>query len=123
MHFCAVCKNMYYLQLTEQDPNKLEYYCKHCGHLDTELSSNSLNITDTTRKPKNVEFSNFINKYTKLDPTLPRENMTLCPNKDCSTNAKENQTPREILHIRYDEVNMKYFNLCSTCDSTWSLSS
>ena len=53
-----------------------------------------------------------------LNPTLPRISNILCPNPDCPTNTKDE--PREIIYIRYDDVNMKYINLCSTCDTVWN---
>ena len=61
--------------------------------------------------------SRIVNKYTKLDPTLPRINRIPCPNAECDTNTKE--TPREIIYIRYDDTNIKYMYLCSTCDYVW----
>ena len=68
-------------------------------------------------KKSQQEFSHIINKYTKLDPTLPRINNVLCPNADCATNKDD--SPREIIYIRYDNQNMKYVYLCSTCDTVW----
>ena len=50
-------------------------------------------------KKSQQEFSHIINKYTKLDPTLPRINNVLCPNADCATNKDD--SPREIIYIRY----------------------
>ena len=34
MHFCSECGNMYYVRISEDDDNKLIYYCRKCGHLD-----------------------------------------------------------------------------------------
>ena len=33
MNFCIKCDNMYYLSIPDDDPNKLIYYCKNCGHV------------------------------------------------------------------------------------------
>jgi len=30
---------MYYLKLNEDDPNKLIYYCRHCGDESTDLTN------------------------------------------------------------------------------------
>ena len=76
-----------------------------------------INVEGSDLKKSKQEFSHIINKYTKLDPTLPRINNILCPNSECSTN-KDN-TEREIIYIRYDDANMKYVYLCSTCDTVW----
>ena len=37
MHFCKVCKNMYYIRLKGEDSNNLIYYCRKCGNEDETL--------------------------------------------------------------------------------------
>jgi DNA-directed RNA polymerase subunit M/transcription elongation factor TFIIS len=117
MHFCSVCKNMYYIRINENNSNKLEYYCRNCGHEDLLLSVDNICVSKTVIKKSEQSFNHIINKYTKLDPTLPRINNILCPNSECSTNTKN--TEREIIYLRYDDVNMKYIYMCSTCDTIW----
>jgi DNA-directed RNA polymerase subunit M/transcription elongation factor TFIIS len=117
MHFCSQCQNMYYISIDADNGNKLVYYCRNCGHTDTTLTIENVTVSRRQLKKSEQEFSNIINKYTKLDPTLPRINKILCPNPECSTNTKN--TTREIIYIRYDDVNMKYVYLCSTCDTVW----
>jgi DNA-directed RNA polymerase subunit M/transcription elongation factor TFIIS len=114
MHFCDHCQNMYYLRIDTEDPNKLIHYCRNCGN---EGNIENICISHTDIKKGQQSFAHIINKYTKLDPTLPRTNKILCPSKDCTTNTKD--TPKEIIYIRYDDVNMKYVYLCSTCDTVW----
>ena len=117
MHFCTECENMYYIRISNEDPNKLIYYCRNCGHEETSLNVSNVNISSI--QVKNESQLNYINKYTKLDPTLPRIKEILCPNPECTTNTKE--TPREIIYIRYDDINIKYVYLCSTCDIVWKI--
>jgi DNA-directed RNA polymerase subunit M/transcription elongation factor TFIIS len=117
MHFCSQCQNMYYISIDETDTNKLVYYCRNCGNKDTTLSVENVTVSTVQIKKSEQEFSHIINKYTKLDPTLPRINKILCPNPECETNTKDE--PREIIYIRYDDKNMKYVYLCSTCDTVW----
>ena len=117
MHFCNECHNMYYIRISNDDPNKLIYYCRNCGHEDSSLNVDNVNISSI--QVKNNSQLNYINKYTKLDPTLPRIKDILCPNPECTTNTKH--TSREIIYIRYDDVNMKYIYLCSTCDIVWKI--
>lgn len=117
MRFCSQCQNMYYISIDPDDTNKLMYYCRNCGNKDTNLSNENVIITKVQVKKSQQEFSHIINKYTKYDPTLPRINNILCPNADCATNKDD--TPREIIYIRYDDQNMKYIYLCSTCDIVW----
>lgn len=117
MHFCTNCQNMYYISIDADNANKLVYYCRNCGDTNTTLSVENVTVSRTQLKKSEQEFSHVINKYTKLDPTLPRINNILCPNADCGTNT--NDVPREIIYIRYDDLNMKYVYLCSTCDTVW----
>ncbi len=117
MNFCSECQNMYYISISENNTNKLVYYCRNCGHEDTNIGVDNVVVSKTQLKKSEQEFSHIINKYTKLDPTLPRINNILCPNVECSTNTKEE--PREIIYIRYDDINMKYIYLCSSCDTIW----
>ncbi len=117
MHFCTQCANMYYISIDQTDPNKLVYYCRNCGHKDSNLSVENVTVSKIQLKKSAQEFSHVINKYTKLDPTLPRVNNILCPNPECETNTKE--AHKEIIYIRYDDTNMKYVYLCSTCDTVW----
>lgn len=118
MRFCDNCNNMYYIRIDNDDSNKLIYYCRNCGKEDTN-SDFSEDMVVSKLQIKNVDktYTNIINKYTKLDPTLPRINNILCPNAECTTNTKH--TEKEIIYIRYDDVNMKYMYLCSTCGFVW----
>ena len=119
MHFCSVCQNMYYIRINAEDTNKLVYYCRNCGQEDNYMNVSDTNVcvSKTNIKKNEQSFHHIINRYTKLDPTLPRTSKILCPNADCSTNKKEE--PREIIYMRYDDINMKYVYLCATCDTTW----
>lgn len=130
MHFCSQCQNMYYIRIDSEDPNKLIYYCRNCGHEDNYMnvynecesqqpseSQSCVCVSKTQIKKNEQSFNHFINKYTKLDPTLPRTSKIPCPNPECTTNTTS--SPREVIFIRYDDVNIKYVYLCSTCDTTW----
>ena len=118
MKFCSTCDNMYYINVSETDVDKLEYYCRNCGNKD---DANDIQGTMSVSKVQFVNdvtnMSHIINKYTKLDPSLPRIDHIPCPNPECSTNT--NDTKREIIYIRYDETNIKYVYLCTECDFTW----
>ena len=117
MHFCSKCSNMYYIRINSDDPNKLVYYCRQCGNEDKQLAIENVCVSKTQIKKDEQSFLHIVNKFTKLDPTLPRVNNILCPNQDCLTN--KDAKDREILYIRYDDTNMKYIYLCSHCDTVW----
>jgi len=108
---------MYYIRINSDDPNKLVYYCRKCGNEDKLLAIENVCVSKTQIKKSEQSFSHIINKYTKLDPTLPRVSNILCPNPDCLTNTEDK--PREIIYIRYDDSNMKYIYVCSDCDTVW----
>jgi DNA-directed RNA polymerase subunit M/transcription elongation factor TFIIS len=108
---------MYYIRINVDDPNKLVYYCRKCGNEDKMLATENVCVSKTLIKKTDQTFNHIINKYTKLDPTLPRINTVLCPEPTCPTNT--NAIPREIIYIRYDDTNMKYIYVCSECDSVW----
>ena len=117
MHFCSVCQNMYYISIDADNVNTLVYYCRNCGNKDTGISSENIIVSKLHLKKTDQEFSHIINKYTKFDPTLPRINNVPCPNNSCTTNTTDE--PREIIYMRYDNINMKYVYVCSTCDTVW----
>ena len=117
MHFCSNCSNMYYIRIDSEDTNKLVYYCRKCGNEDKLLAIENVCVSKTQIKKSEQTFSHIINKYTKLDPTLPRIHSVLCPKASCPTNKEG--VPREIIYIRYDDSNMKYVYLCSECDTVW----
>ena len=67
-------------------------------------------------------YKNVVNQYTKLDPTLPRIKNIKCPNADCNSNKEKkdpNYAEKEIIYLRYDDVNMKFIYLCGVCENMW----
>lgn len=115
MKFCSICNNMYRIHMNEED-NKLIYFCINCNHTDSNYDESNICVSKIYLK-NDQQFHFKINEYTKYDPTLPSISNILCPNPDCDTN--KNQTPRKIIYISYDDNNMKYIYLCSTCDTKW----
>jgi len=115
--------------------SSLVHYCRNCGHREPvrqEICVSKLQIKHAAQN-----YGNIINRYTKLDPTLPRISHVTCPNHLCASNTKEKekgqgqsqgqgqgqsefQVPREVIYLRYDEENMKYVYLCAVCDALWS---
>jgi len=117
MYFCKVCKNMYYLKINIENPNTLVYYCRNCGNEDSNLSNESICVSETIFKGKKQKYTHIINEYTKYDNTLPRINTIKCPNLECSTNI--NDVKKEVIYVRYDDTNIKYVYLCAICDFVW----
>ena len=146
MHFCTQCSNMYYIRLT--DTNGIVYYCRNCGHEDDTITIDNVVVSQTSFKTGTNQYAHVVNKYTKLDPTLPRISTILCPNMECPCNRNHNPTqyadratilgneesggeaaaataaddavPREVIYMRYDDVNMKYIYLCAVCNTIWN---
>lgn len=134
MHFCSNCGNMYYLTFASntdennEDSDMLIYYCRKCGNKDSELykQKGNLCVSKTHLVSEKHDFKNIINEYTKYDPTLPRINNIDCPNAECQTNKKneagniDQNVDKEIIYLRYDNNNMKFIYLCTTCDNVWN---
>jgi DNA-directed RNA polymerase subunit M/transcription elongation factor TFIIS len=160
---------MYYIRLSEEDPNSIMYYCRNCGHENKNITLDSVTISRTNFKSSKQKYNSIINKYTKMDPTLPRINTIKCPNQACKSNEEheheraetprsraraegskskasvgaaaasvlpsvadadvsvkeqgggaDGHTEREIIYLRYDDVNMNFVYLCPVCDSVWN---
>jgi len=113
---------MYYIRLSEEDPNSIVYYCRNCGHENKNISLDSVTISKTNFKHSKQKYNAIINKYTKMDPTLPRINTIKCPNQSCDSNeaGKEREREREVIYLRYDDINMNFVYMCSTCDTVWN---
>jgi DNA-directed RNA polymerase subunit M/transcription elongation factor TFIIS len=109
---------MYYIRINSDNPNSLVYYCRQCGNEDKLLAVDDVCVSKIQIKKNDHSFNHIINKFTKLDPTLPRINNMLCPNADCLTNTKDKE--KEVIYIRYDDTNMKYVYLCCECDTVWN---
>jgi DNA-directed RNA polymerase subunit M/transcription elongation factor TFIIS len=119
MKFCVTCDNMYYIGVNSEDNNQLTYYCRNCGHVDETINTEGICVLDTQFKKNEQKFNHIINKYTKLDPTLPRIYNVRCPNASCSTNSTNATKPAEVIYMRYDDDNLKYIYICSTCNTNW----
>lgn len=121
MHFCSQCGNMYYIKLLGLSEDNLIYYCRKCGYEDNTISNDIKNLcVSKTHISNNTKlYSQVVNKYTKLDPTLPRIKNIKCPNDSCVTNTQSSQDDHEIIYLRYDDTNMKYVYLCNSCDYVW----
>jgi len=130
MHFCSLCANMYYISITPE--NELQYYCRNCGNIDNTIASENICVSKVNVKHTTTPqtFSQVVNKYTKLDPTLPRIHTMRCPNDECSSNQGSsggsgsggagNKPKSEIIYVRYDDTNLKYVYLCAKCDKVWN---
>jgi DNA-directed RNA polymerase subunit M/transcription elongation factor TFIIS len=109
---------MLYIKINEKDTNKIAYYCRNCAYTDDTAMEEGVCVLKTHLKKGGQKFNHIINRYTKLDPTLPRIYKIRCPNSACKTNVEEIANP-EVIYLRYDDNNMKYLYLCVTCDTTW----
>jgi hypothetical protein len=81
---------MYYIRLT--DTNGIVYYCRNCGNEDSTITIDNLVVSQTCLQQTGVNQTNGVNKYTKLDPTLPRISTIQCPNSECPCNRNHNPT-------------------------------
>ena len=122
MHFCDKCGNMLYLKITKEGEETLIHYCRKCGNKEENIvneSSEVICVSKTHIKKKQQTYKNIINEYTKLDPTLPRIRNIKCPNADCNKGETKEDIQGEIIYLRYDDENMKYIYLCTSCNNSW----
>ena len=121
MHFCVNCSNMYYIKLSEENENQIIYYCRKCGNENKDIALDNVCISKTNIKNNKQKYNVIVNKYTTLDPTLPRTNSIKCPNQLCETNKdREDKPNREIIYLRYDDINMNFVYMCSSCKTVWN---
>lgn len=128
MKFCSECNNMYYIKIDDSKASQLLYYCRNCGHQDNNIENGGVCVINTQLKKGAHHFEHIVNKYTKLDPTLPRIYNIPCPNLSCCTNITQTQknkenlgnNSREVLYIRYDDNKLKYLYMCCKCDNIWT---
>ena len=117
MKFCIKCDNMYYISIDNNNEDQLIYYCRFCGHKDEQLTEDGVIVLKTELKKSEQKFNHMINKYTKLDPTLPRLYTMKCPAVDCDTH--KNEKPSPVIYMRYDDDAMKHLYICEVCDTVW----
>ena len=117
MKFCECCENMLYVNVED---DKLVYYCKNCKNTETVLKGQSVLIIDDNKIDDEARYSHYINRHLKHDPTLPRVNNIVCPNKECIKKKEDNN---EVIYIKYDHTNMQYLYYCCHCEYFWKRNS
>lgn len=120
MKFCEACNNMLYVGVEKDattEKKMLSYYCKTCGFKSLETSSKSILVLDDNKVNDRIKYSQYVNKYIKYDPCLPRVKHIECPNEKCS---KSTDQDNEVIYIKYDGTNMKYVYYCCHCDHFWT---
>lgn len=117
MHFCNKCDNMYYIRVSSEDANSLIYYCRNCGNEDENVTKDNICVSKTQLKKSEQKFNHIVNRFTKFDPTLPHINTIRCPNSECVSNKEDGN--RDVIYIRYDDINKLYIYLCAKCDTVW----
>jgi hypothetical protein len=129
---------MLYIRLLEEDSDNLVYYCRNCGETNSTIIKENICVLKTDVISEEKAYLHDINKYTKLDPTLPRTNNIRCPNQSCPSNQStgideaspdsdidddiEDKPKNDVIYLRYDDINMKYIYMCTLCDKIWKTS-
>jgi len=91
---------MLYLKMSSQDFNVLIMYCKNCGleinSADPSSGMKSVVVMRRQITQSEKSFDHMFNDWTKYDPTIPRTNKVLCPNKDCVSNERVKKEEEEV---------------------------
>lgn len=115
MKFCPICSNVYFIKTN--DNKDLVYFCKACGNEEEQKKEQgSICIIDDNKVDDATKYSQYINKYLKYDPTLPRVSNIACPNSKCTRKPNE---PNEVIYLKYDFTNMKFLYHCVKCEHFW----
>jgi len=122
MKFCTKCDNYYYIAISEDNENKLTYYCRNCGHHDDNYTDNFCGLKTENTDGDQI-FNYTINEFTKFDPTLPRIYNKECINVDCPSRRGKPDGKTEIVYLRYDDANLRYAYICVECDTAWKTDS
>ena len=83
------------------------FYCRNCGIEETNLTAENICVSSFENVDNNDNHETYINEFTKLDSTLPRIDNIKCPNSNCGTNSTTDPTTREIIYVRYNNIDMK----------------
>jgi len=116
--FCTICNNLYFIKVNET--KDMVYHCKACGNEEVQPKENgSILIMDDNKVDDSTKYSQYMNKYLKYDPTLPRVNNIVCTNPNCT---RKSDHPNEVIYLKYDFVNMKFMYHCIHCSHWWRTS-
>lgn len=113
MKFCNICDNFLWIGLDED--NKLQYQCKNCNNMISSSKQGSVCVLDSNYIDDNTNYRQYVSKYLKHDPTLPRVNNIKCTNTNCDKDGKDD----EVIIVKYDYDNMKYMYHCVHCETFW----
>lgn len=101
------------------------WYCKRCGFTKPLIGPT---VVHETRKPGGAGDRGGaalaqINKYTTMDPTLPRE-YVCCPNPRCESHpgggrAAAAADVAEVVVVRTHYQRQEYAFVCSVCQHKW----
>ena len=118
MKFCDLCDNKVILK-KDHEKSVIYYYCKCCKK-EYPFENNDICVFKKNYKGNvNIYYEQYINRFTKFDPTNPRLKDMECQNKECAEKTKSKNEKSDIIYIRYDENKMKYIYLCAKCDTAW----
>lgn len=114
MKFCNICDNYLFMKL--DDENKLEYFCKSCNNTIASTQNESVCVLGNEYVDDDTKYKQYMTKYIKFDPTLPRVKNIPCPNKQCTKPKDEDNV---VAFIKYDFDNMRYMYNCGYCGHFW----
>lgn len=115
MKFCDDCNNLLEFCLKKDTLDPL-YKCSRCSNItDVDITT-----TSTFEFNKEVKKSEIINTngYFIYDPTIPEINSKniKCVNSECDSLSSSNNS---IKYIKYNEDDLKYMYICTTCGQKW----
>ena len=115
MKFCENCFNMLYINVSNDN---LKYYCKNCAFsIEESFATKAECILDTNHNiDEATNYKQYMTRFIKYDPTLPRVSNIDCPNAECTRDKKEEN---KVIYVKHDHINMKYMYYCCHCEHFW----
>ena len=114
MKVCSTCQNMYVMRF--QTDGTLTWKCLTCG-VEENQEGGCLLVETLVQQRSSEGYRILLNEFTRQDPTLPHVKNIKCPKGECASNAKGAE--RDVIYIKYDQLNMKYIYICNVCGDTW----
>ena len=115
-------------QYTKYDPTLPRINTIKCPNQEcsSNMSGKSGGATGTTVvvKKKTAATKKTAAKTVAIEKAIAEEEALEEQSASAATTAEQNEvipgnSQREVIYIRYDDINMKYVYLCVHCDTTW----
>jgi hypothetical protein len=97
------------------EANDLVMYCKNCNWTTNSGHEKGMCVYESSAVEEEADYKQYMTKDVKNDHTLPRIRHIKCPNEKCTGTDAD----REVIYVKYDNINLKYLYFCCDCETFW----